>query len=331
MVTHPVASTARLIENIVIESYESDYMALRGAYTVLSRLISVTVFPAFLAIETLFACPLKIILSIGTDQFGKSIDNMVKCALSFFATPLNLYAPEGVTGFFLRCDEPNAVRPFGVEKIFGREVDEVKFPTTVVELKAIVAEAKAKNKQISIIGAGFSQGTQTVPKDDKHIVINMQKFKEMQLDDTTVTVGSGATWEMLQDLLNTCGKSTIVKQASDPFSIGGSIGINCHGWAHDAGAIASTVTEMQIIDAEGNYKTLKPGDEQFGCMFGTLGYFGIIVNVTFKIVPNEYLIESTEEVSIDECAENYEGQIKDHPEIPLFGGRLKLDQTSGNP
>lgn len=54
-----------------------------------------------------------------------------------------------------------------------------------------------------------------------------------------MTAQSGAIWEHIQIEANKRGKSVIVKQASDLFSVRGSIGINCHGWAHKYGAISS--------------------------------------------------------------------------------------------
>ena len=178
----------------------------------------------------------------------------------------------------------------------------------------------------------MSQGPQTTPTDAKDIVIHTDKMNSIQFseDNKTVKVGAGATWEEVQIEANKRGKSVIVKQAADIFSIGGSIAINCRGWAHEYGTIASTVESLEVIDAEGNLRTLTPKDELFGCMFGTLGYFGVVASATFKLTDNENLIESTSVVDLDEFVAEYKTKIKDH-DIPLFGGRLNLDNLSANP
>src|SRR5262249_9232730 len=107
-------------------------------------------------------------------------------------------------------------------------------------------------------------------------------------------------------------------------------GINWHGWAHEYGAISSTVISLEVIGADGELKTLTPKDELFGCFFGTLGYFGVVVSATLKLVDNDHLIERMEEIELDEFVTNYESKIKGQG-FSLFGGRLVLDDLEGNP
>ncbi len=333
-ITHPVATLSRAIENIVIAGENSKNLIIQGGCAVLSRVISLTVFPIFLFLELVFSRVPKLILSVGDpNRFEKKLDKVVKYVLGILLSPLAIHSPEGMPGFFLKhAPNPNKVLPFGVELLYGKKVDQIVYPKNVAELLEAVRSAKRENKQISIVGAGFSQGTQTVPKDGKQVVISTKFLNQIELaeDGKTVLVQAGATWEQLQLALNAKGKSSIVKQASDVFSIGGSIGINCHGWAHEYGAIASTVESLDIIDAEGEFRTLTSQDELFGCMFGTLGYFGVIVKATLKVVDNEPLIERTEEIDIDQFVENYNTKIKGK-DIPLFGGRLVLDSLYGDP
>jgi len=331
--THPTATIANTIESIVIEGENSENFIYQSGCKVLSRAISLTVFPIFLLLELTFKRVPNLLLSItDAEKFDKRADKVVKYILGFLFSPLGLHSPEGVSGLFLKSPPSSSIRPFGVELEYGKAVDRIFYPRNEVELQNIIQQAKKSKKQVSIIGAGMSQGTQTTPKDPHQVVINTKYLDKIEIakDGKSVKVQSGANWEQLQILLNKNGKSSIVKQASDPFSIGGSIGINCHGWAHEHGAISSTVKELEIIDANGNLRTITPKDELFGCMFGTLGYFGVIVSATLDIVDNECLIEKTEEVEIDDFVPFYENNIKGK-DIPLFGGRLVVDSFEGNP
>lgn len=342
-ITHPTAAVARGIENLIIACKESDKASVKAGIFFLARLASITVFPAVASAElivkripkALFSIPLRKVESEENQRskFEKNLCKVQKFTLGILLAPLGVRSADGVSGFFLKTPPSDKViRPFGVEAQYGKTVDKVHYPKNKEELQALVKQAIQDKKQISVIGAGMSQGTQTVPVDDRHLVIHTKFLNKISFDaaKNTATVGSGTTWEQLQIAANKIGKSSIVKQASDPFSIGGSIGINCHGWAHENGAIASTVESLEIIDAEGNFRTLKPQDELFGCMFGTLGYFGIVVNATLKITDNEHLIEKSETVDVDQFHESYQSTIKGH-DIPLFGGRLVLDQLEGNP
>jgi len=345
--SHPTATISRGIENLEIYGQNSNFF-IKGACGVIARAVSLTVFPVFLTLELLFKRIPKMLTSIGTDQYSKKADKALKYFLAIIPSiVLGAYSPTGVTGFFLKRRKSDVeIRPFGVEKNFGAKLRfPIEYPRTIESVQSIVKDAKAKGEQISIIGAGMSQGTQTVPNTvDKARVIHTKNLKGVRLDssENTVTVGAGATWEEIQLELDKNNKSAIVKQASDIFSVGGSIGINCHGWAHEYGSISKTVRQLKVIDAEGNLRILTPPRENvpldeltddeklFKCMFGTMGYFGVVVEATLDIVDNEMLKESTEEVDLDEFFANYNTHVK-NKDVPLFGGRLVLDTLEGWP
>lgn len=333
-ILHPIESTARVIENIVIAGKETrSYTVTLGCF-VLSRSISLTVFPLFLTIELIFKRIPKLIWAVGNiTKFKKKFEKLTKVVIGILATPLSIKAPEGVTGLFLKTRwKKDEVRPFGVEQEYGRAGLNIRIPQTDEELEALAQEAKREKKQISILGSRMSQGTQTIPFDANQIVIDMSAFKSIAIspEDNTVLVGAGSTWEELQIALNKSKKSCLVKQASDPFSIGGSIGINCHGWAHELGAISSTVVSLDVLDAESRIRTIDSSDPLFGCMFGTLGYFGIVVRARFQITDNKLLRQRTTEIKTAEFARVYQDEVKDK-NIPLFGGRLSLDSVDGPP
>lgn len=344
-ITHPTATLARGIEELTLYGAKSSLL-LRGACGATARLVSTVVFPVFLTLELFFKRIPKIFLAIGTEKFEKKLDKAAKYFLAIVpAIFLGLYSPEGVPGFFLkRPKTTQEIRPFGVERVFGLRLQrEIEYPDSVEAVQAIVLDAKGRGQQVSVIGAGMSQGVQTVPRSNRERVIHTKHLNHIQVNplDNTVTVGAGATWEEVQIHLDAVGKSAIVKQASDIFSIGGSIGINCHGWAHQYGTISQTVRSLKVVDANGVLRELhRPNTEQetalledemlFKCMFGTLGYFGIVVEATFDIVDNEVLVEHVEEVAQEEFVHRY-APLQGQDRAPLFGGRLSLDTVNGNP
>lgn len=342
---NPSAALSRAIEDIVIYG-ENSHSLMKDVCGASSRVISSIVFPIFLSFELIFKRVPKLIMAIGTEKYEKKTDKALKFLYAIVPSIiLGLHSPEGMPGFFLKRQKTgHEVAPFGVEKEFGKSINEIDYPKNSQEIQKIVKDSINKGQQISIIGAGMSQGLQTVPKTGNQRVIDTTNLNYIKVNaaENTVVVGSGATWEQVQLKLDKVNKSSIVKQASDIFSIGGSIGINCHGWAHEYGAISSTVRSMKVVDAEGDLRTLhcpRPGvgmedltdDEKlFKCMFGTLGYFGVVVEATLDIVDNIELIEETVEVDRDHFVEVYQEHVKDR-DIPLFGGRLILDMLNGDP
>lgn len=344
--THPTSSLARGIEDLVVYAERFSLPGKIACHAV-ARLVSLVVFPVFLTLE--LACKRfpKMLWAIGTEKFARRADKALTYLFSIIPSIIfALHSPEGMPGFVLKRKKSSLeIRPFGVEELFGKSLEnKIVYPKTAEEVAKIVLSANEQGAQVSIIGAGMSQGTQTVPGEKAYLVIHTKHLNQIQVNaaENTVTAGAGATWEEVQLELDKVGKSIIVKQASDPFSVGGTIGMNAHGWAHEFGAIARVVRSLKMIDANGElrelfapragaaWEELTDDEKLFKCMFGTLGYFGVVVEATFDIVDNEELIEKMEEVDRDHFLEVYETKIKGQ-DIPLFGGRLILDSLDGDP
>ena len=138
------------------------------------------------------------------------------------------------------CDRDEVVNvPKGVVDDASRinrtdvaEVWDVPAETVAAEeqLRALLRRAKAERLRVSIAGARHSMGGHTIAAGG--IVLNMLPFDAMSLDEGNgiLTVGAGALWSKVIPYLDARGRSVAIMQASDSFSVGGSISVNCHGW-----------------------------------------------------------------------------------------------------
>lgn len=334
--TNPVSATSRFIENLIIQEEKMSYFATKSACHLTSKIIATVVFPIFLVLELAFKrVPKLLIACIYKDQvkIRQRFEKIHKFAYSILCSPLGLLTADAVSVFFLKTkNKPGVIAPFGVEKLYGAYDKAMIAPRTKQELVAVVKQAIKEGKQISVLGAGFSQGPQTLPSNQNHLVVDLQHINQVFIseDKTTVDAQAGACWEMVQKVVNAHKKSVIVKQASDPFSIGGSIAINCHGWAHAEGALANTVERLEVINAQGELEIIDKSNPKFGLFFGTLGYFGVIVSAKFRLEDNTQLVAQCEEIDTENFVEVYKQRYKD-ADIPLFYGRLSLDSTSQAP
>ena len=68
------------------------------------------------------------------------------------------------------------------------------------------------------------------------------------VEKKVIRVGAGATWAQIQNEANHLGLAVKVMQASNVFSVGGSLSVNCHGWDHQAGSLVNTVNSIKIIN-----------------------------------------------------------------------------------
>lgn len=339
MLYGPAAYCARGIEKLLIHTKES--VGIEHLITcVAARTLALTAFPVTLVIGLIvepFALTWAVVRFYAGDkeaghEWAYSAERLEKLALGLIFTPLAFVTSDAVSYLFLeREKQPKKVLPFGVENVFGTDLTTpIRYPSTIEEVQQIVKEAKKDHKTISIIGAGMSQGTQTVPNQKNGIVINLKNLNQVAFfdkGDQYIKADAGAIWEQVQYEANKKGKSVIVKQASDLFSVGGSIGINCHGWQHDSGSIASVVDSLEIIDANGELRNVsrEKDPELFGCMFGTLGYFGIVVSATLRLEDNTFLQERGVDVPIKDFTEYYKSNVKNNKNKPLLMGRLNID------
>ena len=114
-------------------------------------------------------------------------------------------------------------------------------------------------------------------------------------------------------------------QASNLFSIGGSLSVNCHGWDHKSGSISETVRSLKVINSEGDLFLLHPGDELFHLALGGLGGFGIIVEAELSLTNNCMLECKGEKIDPQNYARYFKTQVMQNPNMVLHYYRLSLE------
>ncbi len=195
------------------------------------------------------------------------------------------------------------------------EVRQVYEVHDVEEIRSVLMRARREHLKVSIAGKRHSQGQQTAFRGG--LVIDMTHFnKVLRLDRNTriLTVQSGATWKEIQDYANPYGLAVEVQQASNIFTLGGSLSVNAHGRDPRFGTIIHTVRSFRLMSADGSVvqvsRTENP--ELFSLAIGGYGLFGVILDVDLELTANDV----------------YEKQhfSMDYKEYPAFFDKLK-----GNP
>ncbi|MCF7853129.1 MAG: FAD-binding protein [Simkaniaceae bacterium] len=269
---------------------------------------------------------------IAGDQKSTLQDSAAKTALSaarhfgaaFLSLISDMAAPGTVSHHFIpECSsKANELTPYG--QLYHAKVD-IRYPKSYEEIGEIIKEAKSTGKKITISGAGFSQGKQILPGGFETINIDLKKINRVDVrkEDKIAYVGAGATWFDVQKACDAEGLSVQTMQASNVFSVGGSIGINCHGWDIRAGALGNTIESMRVISSNGLLYNVRPGDELFEHVVGGLGQFGIILGVTLKLIENTKMVREGEVIE-GSYADYFEGKIRDSS-VHMMLGALSLD------
>ena len=196
----PSLYVAKAIENVEVLSKESGLVGY-VACKVAAKVLALGVFPVTLALG-LIVEPLFLSYSVCTyllgskdapEQIAFSLERISKLVLGILATPLAIMSCDAVSYLFLeRVPTTEEVRPFGVEKVYGqRQNSPIRYPENTKEIQKIVKEAKQDNKKIAIIGAGLSQGEQTVPNSPDDIVIDLRLMNKVEFDGNEIKAQAG--------------------------------------------------------------------------------------------------------------------------------------------
>jgi FAD/FMN-containing dehydrogenase/glycerophosphoryl diester phosphodiesterase len=190
--------------------------------------------------------------------------------------------------------------------------------------------AKKNGKAISIGGRRHSMGGQSFFKDA--VFLNMINFNNVTYNPktNTVTAQAGATWQKIQEILARHGRSIKVMQSDNIFTVGGSIGVNVHGWQVGSPPIVSTVLKMTVVTSDGKIQTLSPAlnAELFNAVIGGYGMFGVIVDAELETVPNSLVKFHALFTNAQNFHEAFEKNISSNPKTELAYARLSTDKNN---
>jgi len=249
--------------------------------------------------------------------------------LTLPVVPLFVYTgfvrPGTVTVRFLPEIEPKGVHAGG--NLYHAEEAILAVPEDSEQLQTVILNAAKENHKIIAVGAGRSQGKQFLPENKDDIVIDLKHFNTIEINakKKTAKVGAGVRWSDLQKRANEHKLAIQVMQASNVFSVGGSVGTNVHGWKHTMGTLSNTILAIDNINANGEIQTLTPEDDLFHANTGGLGLVGINTHIKLQLTDNELLDERAKEVAIEDYHEYFYANVLSNPNIRMHLFRLSVD------
>lgn len=103
-----------------------------------------------------------------------------------------------------------------------------------------------------------------------------------------VRVGAGALWSQVHHALHPHGLAPLVHQSSCHFSVGGSIGVNCHGRDPRQGPLSTVLRSVDVQLADGTRRTASREQEPelFRAVAGGYGSCGLVTAAEMRVGPN---------------------------------------------
>jgi FAD/FMN-containing dehydrogenase len=192
--------------------------------------------------------------------------------------------------------------------------------TSLETIQATLLEARREGRAISVAGGRHAMGGQQFGGDT--ILLNTKPFNRVISFDKAeghIKVQAGIEWPELIDYLvreqtgqaNQWGireKQTGV----DRVSLGGSLASNVHGRGLRFPPIISDVESFVLVDAQGEAHTCSRHENQelFSLGIGGYGLFGIIGEVTLRLVPRTKVERVVEIVAIKDLLPRVDERVQ---------------------
>jgi len=206
----------------------------------------------------------------------------------------------------------------------------------VNQLREVMQMARSKGLKVSVAGARHSMGGQTAYSGG--IVVDMLSHNRMRIDSvrrtngmqTILHVQSGARWSDVLPFLDTHGYSVRVMQSNNPFTVGGTLSVNAHGWQHNEPPFASSVQAFQLFTADGVVKTCSRSEnhELFRAVIGGYGLFGVVLDIDLRVMRNELYRAEHYQLTADKYPQAYYSLVDSNDSLGLVYGRLSVAPSS---
>jgi len=195
----------------------------------------------------------------------------------------------------------------------------------IQDIQNALQEARIKGVKVSIAGKRHSQGGQQSCVNC--IVLDMFEFNDIISLDTQnkiIEVQPGATWEQIQDYVNPYGYAIKVMQASNVFTVGGSLGSDIHGNDPSYGTIIETVKSFHLMKADGSVIKVsrEENSELFNIVIGGYGLLGVITDIDLELTDNVIYVMKSEVMDYTAFPNYFNTRILGNKNVGLFSAKL---------
>ena len=157
-------------------------------------------------------------------------------------------------------------------------------PATLEELQAVVRNAAETGQRVRAVGSGHSF-TEIALTDGVLVRFDrLDRILDVDRDANTVKVEAGIVLGELNRQLDDLGLALENLGDIDRQTISGSISTGTHGTGLNLPSVSAQVEALDLIDAQGELRTISEGDELDAARIG-LGALGLIYAVTLRTVP----------------------------------------------
>jgi FAD/FMN-containing dehydrogenase len=201
-------------------------------------------------------------------------------------------------------------------------------PTSIGDVAAAVHQARAEGRAASLCGGRHAMGGQQFGTDALQIDLGrLDQVWDLDSDRRRVTVGAGIQWpqlvERLESLQQGAQEPLTFRQkqtGADRLSIGGALSANVHGRGLRYAPFVEDVESFVLVDAQGQARNCSriENADLFRLAIGGYGLFGVIAEVTLRLVPRLHLRRVVEVTALENVEESFDRRLAEGYEYGDF-------------
>lgn len=201
-------------------------------------------------------------------------------------------------------------------------VAEVFRPASVADLQE---RLRTTTGPVSVGGGRFSMGGQTASPGSVHVDMRgLNQIIHFSKDERIIKVQTGIRWCDIQRFIDPHDLSIKIMQTYANFTVGGALGVNCHGRYMGHGPLILAVRAIEVVLADGSLvqasRTENP-DIFFGAIGGYNG-IGIIVTAELDLEENVAVRREYHKLTRPAYRDYFANTIRDNPEAVFHNGDM---------
>lgn len=196
-------------------------------------------------------------------------------------------------------------------------------PRSTADIQAMLERWPGR---VCIGGARYSMGGQIGHDDALHVdTRSLNRLVRLDAGRRIVRVQAGMTWRDLQEAIDPHDLAVGIMQSYSNFTVGGSVGVNCHGRYVGKGPIAHSVRALQLVTASAEVVELTPEHnvELFRAAIGGYGGLGVITEVELDLDSNGRIERFVVDVPLAQYPDYFRERIQGDPRAVLHNADLR--------
>jgi alditol oxidase len=154
-------------------------------------------------------------------------------------------------------------------------------PRSVAELQELVAGTE----RIRALGTGHSFSRVADTTGDLVTLAGLPPVVEIDAAAASATVGAGLRYGEFTGRLHEAGFALPNLGSLPHIAVAGACSTGTHGSGNDNGALATAVSAVELVSANGELRTVRRGDPEFRGSLVALGGLGIVTALTLDLQP----------------------------------------------